>query len=205
MKEIDAPPEPPVVDFANTATAFAHRSDRELRKALRMFRLMNNPWIVKAASWLALWAIRLRLPFAGLAIERTIFAIFCGGKTLRESLITIDKLSAINTFSVLDYGVEAKSSEKDLDKTLDETIRAVRFAAGHPYVPVVSIKLTGIADNGVLIQWQQGHAFDAQEQQRFDRVGQRLETLCSTAQALGVRIFIDAEESWMQNTILSCR
>jgi proline dehydrogenase len=68
-------------------------------------------------------------------------------------------------------------------------------------VPVVSTKITGIADNDLLIKWQTGTPFEEQERLQFGRIVDRLDLLCSTAKKLGVRIFVDAEESWMQNTI----
>ncbi|HLF63610.1 MAG TPA: proline dehydrogenase family protein [Saprospiraceae bacterium] len=190
-----------VVDFSNTEIAFASKSNSELRKTARMFRLMNNPWLVALGSNLALLSTRLRLPLSEKAIERTIFDIFCGGKTLAECQPVIERLYRNNVFTVLDFGAEAKSTNEELDSALQEFLRAVEFAASNASVPVVSTKVTGIADNDLLIKWQSGTPFDEQERLQFGRIVDRLDTLCSTARKLGVRIFIDAEESWMQNTI----
>jgi proline dehydrogenase len=190
-----------IVDFSNTEIAFADKSHKELRKIARMFRLMNNPWLVQLSSSLALWSTRLRLPLSEKAIERTIFDIFCGGKTLSECQPVIERLFRSNVYSVLDYGAEAKSTNEELDNALQEFLRAVEFAASNASVPVVSTKVTGIADNDLLIKWQSDTPLDEQERLQFGRIVDRLDLLCSTARRLGVRIFIDAEESWMQNTI----
>jgi proline dehydrogenase len=191
----------PVVDFGNTEIAFASKSNKELRKTARMFKLMNNPWLVAAASNIALWSTRMRLPLSDKVIERTIFEIFCGGKTLAECQPTIERLYRNNVYTVLDFGAEAKSTSEELDNALQEFLRAVEFAASNASVPVVSTKVTGIADNDLLIKWQSGSPLDEQERLQFGRIVDRLDTLCSTARKLGVRVFIDAEESWMQDTI----
>jgi proline dehydrogenase len=190
-----------VVDFSNTEIAFSSKSNKELKKTARMFRLMNNPWLVSVASNLALWSTRVRLPLSDKAIEETIFDIFCGGKTLPECQPVIERLYRNNVYTVLDYGTEAKTTTEELDNALQEFLRAVEFAASNASVPVVSTKVTGIADNDLLIKWQSGAPFDEQERLQFGRIVDRLDTLCSAARKLGVRIFIDAEESWMQNTI----
>ncbi len=190
-----------IVDFSDTEIAFSDKSHKELRKTARMFKLMNNPWLVQLSSSLALWSTRLRLPLSEKAIERTIFDIFCGGKSLSECQPVIEKLFRSNVFSVLDYGAEAKSTNEELDNALQEFLRAIEFAASNASVPVVSTKITGIADNDLLIKWQSDTPLDEQERLQFGRIVDRLDILCSTARKLGVRIFVDAEESWMQNTI----
>ena len=190
-----------IVDFSNTEIAFSSKSNKELRKTARMFRLMNNPWLVQLASNLALWSTRMRLPFSEKAIENTIFEIFCGGKALPDCQPVIERLYRSNVFTVLDYGAEAKTTNEDLDKALQEFLRTVEFAASNASVPVVSTKITAIADNDLLIKWQSGQPFDEQERLQFGRIVDRLDMLCSTARKLGVRIFIHAEESWIQNTI----
>ncbi len=190
-----------VVDFSNTEIAFSGRSNKELRWISRMFRMMNNPWLVQFASQLALLSTRLRLPFSSKLLERTIFRIFCGGKTLPECQPVIERLYRQNVFTVLDFGAEGKTTNEELDDALDEFLRAVEFAASNPSVPVVSIKTTAIADNDLLIKWQSDVTLDERESLQFERIVDRLEALCSRAKQLGVRIFIDAEESWMQDTI----
>jgi proline dehydrogenase len=200
MNEVPTRPQT-IVDFANTEIAFSSKSNAELRKTARMFRLMNNPWLVQLSSNLALWSTRLRLPFSERAIESTIFDIFCGGKSLHACEPVIERLYRNNVFTVLDYGAEAKSTNEELDKALDEFLNAVEFAASNASVPVVSTKITAIADNDLLIKWQSGTPFDEQERVQFGRIVDRLDRLCSAAREHGVRIFIDAEESWMQDTI----
>ncbi|MDX1478018.1 MAG: proline dehydrogenase family protein [Saprospiraceae bacterium] len=195
-------PEPgTVVDFSNTEIAFLNKSNKELKKTARLFRMMNNQFLVDVTSRLGLWATRFNLPLSGRIIENTIFYLFCGGKSLLECQPVIDKLYKYKTLTVLDYGAEGKTTEEELDGALREILRAVEFAASNASVPVVSTKPTALADNALLIKWQSGTPFNEQERQAFGRVMDRLDTLCGRARELGVKVFVDAEESWMQDTI----
>ena len=189
------------VDFSNTEIAFANKSDRELLKTSRLFKLMNNPGLVKLTSRLGLWAVKWGLPFSNKIVKETIFFQFCGGKSLMESQAAIDRLQRNKTLAVLDYGAEGKSDEADLDRTLDELMHAVRFAASNPNIPIVSTKLTSLATNEILERWQQDKPLSETEQAEFDQFLNRVDTLCKEAFEQGVAVFVDAEESWMQVTI----
>lgn len=166
-----------------------------------MFRLMSNQSLVALGSKLGMLAVKLRLPFAETAIKATIFEQFCGGTNLLDCQNVIDRLYRQDTLTILDYGAEGKSDEEDLDHTLSETIKAIEFAASNDSVPVVSSKITGLADNELLIKLQTGDALSPSEQHTYDQLRQRLEQLGSRAKDLGVGVFIDAEESWMQSAI----
>jgi len=189
------------VDFSDTEIAFSNKSDAELKKTAWLFRMMNNALLVKVGSALGVWAIRWNLPFSKRIVEATIFYQFCGGRSLSESQPTVDKLKQYGTLSVLDYGAEGKSEEKDLDTTLEELMKAVKFAASNTSVPVVSTKVTSLASNKTLRRWQENKSLNDKEQVAFDKVLDRVDTLCRSAHDLGVAVFVDAEETWMQDTI----
>ena len=190
-----------VVDFSDTKIAFSNKSDKELKKTARLFKLMSNPTLVGVGSTLGLWANSMRLPFLDSIVESTIFVQFCGGKTLKASQPAIAKLDRSGILSVLDYGAEGKSSEPDLDRTLEQLLEGVRFAAVNVGVPVVSTKLTSLASNLILAKWQSPEELSADEKATFERVVERVDKLCSEAHELNVAVFVDAEETWMQDTI----
>jgi proline dehydrogenase len=188
-------------DFQDTTTAFAHHSDAELRNMARLFGLMNKSWLVDAAGPLGLWAVKWNLPLARWLTEKTIFHQFVGGKSLLKSLPTIEKLAGLHTLTILDYGVEGKENEEDFNRTLRENLRAIEFAAGNPNIPVVSTKITGLASNALLEKVQSGQDLTAQEEEAFGAVVRRVESIAFTAFEKGVAVFIDAEESWIQDPI----
>ena len=188
-------------DFSNTRIAFADKSDEELKKAAWLFRLMNKPWLVEMGSKLGLAAIRMRLPLADTVVKKTIFEQFCGGTTLLESVPSIQRLFAQKTVTILDYGAEAKDSDEDLNKSMNETIRAIEFAATHDSVPVVSSKISALARNDLLQMIQDNEPHTAETRVEYKTVLKRMDAICNVASRRGVAVFFDAEESWIQDTI----
>ncbi|MEL6660067.1 MAG: proline dehydrogenase family protein [Bacteroidota bacterium] len=189
------------LDFANTEIAFAHKTNDQLRKAAWLFGLMNKHWLVGIGSSLGLTAIRLRLPFVESIVKATIFEQFCGGTTLLESQPAIDQLEKHKTYTILDYGAEAKISEEDFNHTMKETIRAIEFAKHSDAVPVVSTKITGMARFGLLESLQQGIPLTRTTRVEYKSILKRLDSICHVASTQGVGVFFDAEESWIQDSI----
>lgn len=195
-------PEPVgVVDFSNTEIAFLNKSDKQLKWTYLMYRMMNSPFMVKLTSSLALIGIKLHLPFTRKIIEKTIFNLFCGGKNLLDCQQSIDNLYKYKIYTVLDYGVEGKTREEDLDKTMQELLKAIEFAASNASVPIVSTKVSGLAKNEILELWQAGKLNTDKQKALFERIEARIDRVCKAADEYGVGIFIDAEESWIQGAI----
>ena len=191
----------PIVDFANTEIAFAHKSTRELKKTAWLFSLMNKKWLVDLLSNAALITLKLRIPFVQAIIKATIFEQFVGGTTLLESQKTIDQLYSKKVQAILDYGAEGKKTEIDFNNTMNECIRAVEFAGSNESVPVVSTKITGMARFGLLESIQKGEPFNKETRSEYRNILKRIDAICYTAKDRKVAIFFDAEESWIQDTI----
>ncbi len=197
----ESKPNMPTVDFSNTEIAFSHLSDRELKKAAWLFGMMNKPWLVKYGSQLALWAVENGLPFAEMIVKKTVFKQFVGGTTLLDSQPNIEKLAAYNTLTILDYGAEAKETETDFNHTMNENIRAIEFASRSGHIPVVSTKVTGLARFHLLEKVQHRPTLTREELSEYRNVLKRIDAICYHAANKGVAVFIDAEESWIQDTI----
>lgn len=202
MTESTTTSDPLPVDFSNIEIAFDTFSDAELKKQAWLFSMMNRAWLVKMGSPVAMWAIEKGLPFAEWAIKKTIFPQFCGGTTLLDSQPSIERLARSGIVSVLDYGAEAKESEADFNATMNENIRAIEFAArSGGSIPVVVSKITGIARFGLLEKMQSAPQLNRAELSEYRNVLKRLDAICHAAAKHGLGIFIDAEESWIQDAI----
>jgi proline dehydrogenase len=103
--------------------------------------------------------------------------------------------------TVLDYGAEGKAREEDFDRTLEENLRAIRYASTNEGVPVISSKVTALASDEILEKFQSGKPLTESEIEAYNRVQTRIDRLCNAAFENGVAVFIDAEETWMQDTI----
>ncbi len=193
-----------MVDFKNTAIAFERKSSKELKNTAWLFRLMNSNFLVTVGSNLTLVALQMRMPIQGI-IKKTIFKQFCGGATFDECRQTIGELAAYNVATILDYGAEGKENEAAFNITVKESIKSLQFAAKHETVPVVSCKVTGLAEDAVLEAitkaMQEGNAPAAKDKALFDKMLVRLDTICKEAHQNKVALFIDAEESWLQGAI----
>jgi proline dehydrogenase len=189
------------LDFSNTQIAFSNKSDAQLKKTAWLFRMMNNPRLVKIGNVVALKAVALRLPFAETAIKNTIFPQFCGGTTLLNSTPTIDNLGSHNTKSMLDFGVEGKETDEEFNKTMVENIRAIDFASKSKTIPFVVIKITGLTRFDLLAKIQSNAPLTFDEQNEYFNSSKRVDAICHAARDKGICILIDAEESWIQDAI----
>ncbi|MEP6793122.1 MAG: proline dehydrogenase family protein [Saprospiraceae bacterium] len=199
--ETESRPRHKTVDLTDTEIAFAHKSNKELRRMSYLFRLMNKDWIVSTGSSLGLWLHSKGINIFNPILKNTIFKQFCGGTSLPDCQAAIDYLHVNKTLSVLDYGAEGKSTEEDFDRTMEENIKAITFASTHPSVPIISSKITSLASEELLRKFQSEGKLNEQESLDFEKVRNRLNQLCHAAKRNNMAVFIDAEETWIQDTI----
>ncbi len=190
-----------VVNFKDTQIAFEHKSDDELKKSAWLFRMMGKKFLVDMGSSIGLKALNWNLPFVKGIIKNTIFKQFCGGTSLIETQKTINHLYEHNVLTILDYGAEAKSSERDFNHTMSETLKAIDFGSINKSVPVVSTKITGMARFALLEKVQQKKELIPAEQKEWDNAIKRIDVVCHHAYDKKVALFFDAEESWIQDSI----
>src|SRR5438552_11500421 len=188
------------LDFHDTAVAFADKSDSELKEKYRIFNILNSPVLNAIGSRAARFALSLGLPVEGL-IKSTIFEQFCGGETIGECEKTINVLGRSNIGAILDYSVEGKATEADFEATKDEIIRTINRAKDDPKLPFSVFKVTGIAPLGTLERLSAKRKLDAKGQAKCERIHKRVNEICEYAYSVGQPVFIDAEESWIQDAI----
>ncbi|MFN0279701.1 MAG: proline dehydrogenase family protein [Pyrinomonadaceae bacterium] len=188
------------LDFQDTATAFADKSDSQLNEKFRLFKMLNSPFLNALGSTAARFALSLGLPVEGL-IKATIFEQFCGGETIEECERTIRELGNSGIGTILDYSVEGKTTEEDFDNTKDEIIRTIERAKDDPNIPFAVFKVTGIAPLGTLERLSAKKKLDAKSQAKSERIHNRVNDICEYAYSVGQPVFIDAEDSWIQDAI----
>jgi proline dehydrogenase len=188
------------VSFDDTAIAFASKSDAELLKMYTLFATMNQKKLVKTGSTLVQKAISWHLPIKFL-IKPTVFSHFCGGENLLECNEAIQKLAAANIGTILDYSVEGENNENSFDATYKEILATIEKANTSKHIPFSVFKVTGLADGALLKKVQEKVTLTESEEKAFKRAYDRINTICQRAHGYGIRVFIDAEESWFQETI----
>ncbi|MBC5993558.1 proline dehydrogenase family protein [Pontibacter cellulosilyticus] len=188
------------VSFDDTAVAFSSKSDAELYKMYLLFKSMNSNSFVKLGGTLLNTAINLHLP-VNFIIKPTIFNHFCGGETIEESERAIKELSKYNIGTILDYSVEGEGNDKSFDATRDELLRAIEKAHGNKNIPFAVFKITGLIDIKLLEKVQKRQELSVNERAAYERGRDRVNEICKRCYQRDVRVFIDAEESWIQDTI----
>jgi proline dehydrogenase len=201
------------ISFEDTETAFAYKTDKELKKAKFLFASMGTKWLVKLGLKLTPWALKVNLPVKGL-IRQTIFSQFVGGETLQETSAVAGRLGKFHVQVILDYGVEGKEGEENFDKARDVFINAIRYAASQSNIPFMSVKLTGYARFGLLQKLDEASNYNdiiqgnipldklnENEKAEWQRIVNRLEVICETAKNNNIGVLVDAEETWIQDPV----
>ncbi|MCB0735027.1 MAG: proline dehydrogenase family protein [Flavobacteriales bacterium] len=188
------------LSFDNTEIAFQHKTDRDLRKARWLFSMFNYKWMIKWGPSLSVLALKLRIPVKGL-IRSTIFNQFCGGESIAECKETASNLYQSGVGAILDYSVEGADDEAGYDANYHELKRTIETAIGRDEFPFAVFKMTGIARFNLLEKVHRKDELTASEQSEWERVKNRFIGLCEHAATHGVRLFIDAEDSWIQDPI----
>lgn len=207
----------PVISFDNTENAFAYKTDKQLKRANFLFSSMGKEWLVRLGLKVTPWAFKMGLPIKGL-VRSTIFEQFVGGETLEETSLVAKQLSAYGVQVILDYGVEGgESGEVAFDHATDEFIRVINYASTQPNIPYMSIKITALARFGLLEKLDDSvsgnagplmkryvkavESLTADEKAEWQRVHERVQRICRTAAEKNVGVYIDAEETWIQDPV----
>lgn len=188
------------LNFDNTEIAFRSKSKAELNSAYWLFKIMSSNFLTQVGPPVTNLMLNAGLPIQGI-IKKTIFKQFCGGETIAECEKTIAQLGTVKVGTILDYSVEGEEQEHVFDYTCAEIIRTIDRAEGDPRVPITVFKVTGIGRFGLLEKLDAKAELTAEQTAEFEKVKKRCERICRTAYEKNVPIMIDAEETWIQETI----
>lgn len=189
------------MDFNNTQIAFQSKSNSDLNRAYWLFKIIGYPSIVKLGKSLTNFALKTKLPIEGI-IKKTIFKQFCGGTTINDCDLTTKELYKFGIGTILDYSVEGKTSNEDFEKTTNEIIDTILKAKGNESIPFAVFKITGISRFGLLEKANEiSIKLSEEESKELNDVIQRVERICRSGYENNVPVFIDAEESWIQDVI----
>ncbi|MFI5221886.1 MAG: proline dehydrogenase family protein, partial [Bacteroidia bacterium] len=104
--------------------------------------------------------------------------------------------------SILDYSIEGKTKQEEFDETAEEIIRTIHYSKNNrSLIPFCVFKPTGLARLELLAKVEAKEILTAEEKIEFERTKVRFEKVCRTSYENDVRIFIDAEQTWIQGTL----
>ena len=186
--------------FNNIKVAFEDKSDKDLSRAYLLFKTISNPIISKTLTAFVKVAMWLKLPINPI-IRATVYKHFCGGTTITNSQDTIDKLWESHIGTILDFSAEGKENEEDFNRAMNETIASIKKAKTESSIPFSVFKPTGLARFALLEKISSKLKLTKEEEIEKNTFEGRIENICRIASENKVPLFIDAEESWIQNEI----
>lgn len=189
------------LNFDNTKTAFSHLSNNQLKKSYYIFKILNNNFLSKFGKSITMTAFNIGLPIKGI-VKQTIFDAFVGGESIAESEPEIKLLDDRKVGVILDYGAEAKNEESQLDAIADIITNVILQVHDDQRNNMdVCAKVTAFAKNDLLEKVSAKSTLTEQENELWARVIERMDRVCRAAWEHDIKIYIDAEESWMQDAI----
>jgi len=190
------------VSFEDTSVAFSAKSNKNLKNTYWLFAMMNRAWLVSLGTKLLQWAFRWRVPLVKSIVKNTVFQQFCGGESITDSHKTIDLLHEYRIGTILDYSVEGEQNIESFENTTLEIIKTIKEAKLYKdKIPFSVFKVTGIIPTKLLLKKQNKETLSTKEEENWRAAVKRVENICKAAYENQVRLFIDAEESWIQKPI----
>lgn len=190
-----------MISFDNTEIAFRSKNNRDLKRAYWLFKIIASPTVVKFGKWATNTSLKLHLPIEG-AVKKTIFKQFCGGETIQDCNFTMEQLGKFGIGTILDYSVEGKTSAEDFEKTTLEIIATIDRAAKSDYIPFAVFKVTGISRFGLLEKMNNPNStLSDAEKVEMIALTDRVNRICQAGFQANIPVFIDAEETWIQDAI----
>ena len=189
-----------MIDFNNIKNAFSDKSDADLNRAYLLFKSMSNPLLSKLLTGLSQVALKLHLPIKPI-IKATVYKQFCGGETIEQSQATIDQLWKSKIGTILDFSAEGKESINDFNRALAQTLASIEKAAISDSIPFSVFKPTGLCKFTLLEKINNNTPLSADQEIEKQEYEARVNAICQLAHDKNVAVFIDAEESWIQDAI----
>lgn len=187
------------MDFNNTKVAFSSMSDKDLKRSYWLFKIIGWNWLIKIGPLMLKIFMPLWFPIP--IIKATIFKQFCGGESIEDCEETITKLSKYNVKTILDYSVEGIEQEATFDENVNEALAAIKKATNNQDIPFTVFKVTGFGRFELLEKINAKKDLSVKEKEEFERVKNRIDKMCQASYNAKIPVFIDAEETWIQDTI----
>ena len=187
-------------DFDNTEIAFKAYSDHKLYESFLVYKSLGVQPLVDFGTFVINKALSVGLPIKPL-VKHTVFKQFCGGEDTDDCFPIVEHMGSFGVGSILDYSVEALESEDGMDEVAEEICETIEYGSRRPYLPFAVFKITGVIPFALLEKKAAGRNLTDNEQAQWDRGVARYEKICETANHQDLRLLVDAEESWIQDTI----
>ena len=187
-------------DLQNTERAFAHLSNKQLRRMSKLFKLMGSNALITLGGKLAKFSLRLGLPIPYF-FKNLLYHQFCGGENLEECSAVAQQCAQREVLINLHYGIEATDSQESWDHSFNENMKAIAWCAKTKNAISLSVKMTALISLEILQKKQDNRALTSKEERAYKLFKERIDQLTHEAKKAGIALYYDAEESWIQEEI----
>lgn len=189
------------INLENLKTAYRYKNNSDLKLTYLVFKTLQKPNLLKLLKVMANSIVKYHLPFK-LIIKKTIFKLFCAGESIDEAFGLIKTLEKYQVKSVLDYVSEGEKSEVAFESNTRTIVSNIIRIGKECPDNFISVKVTGLEDPEFLTKCN-GRSFPEnwRLKNRFKRLVDRIDLICSTAKEHHVIVYIDAEDRCMQDII----
>ena len=179
---------------------YPHKSTRELRASLFLFRLLSRRFVVRTSLYVWRFLQSIRFPMKYI-ISFTGYEQFCAGQDVTSCASITEKLAQYKVYSVLDYANEHATSAIDYDHNAAVVLETIEAAKNNSAYPFAVVKPSAIGSFKLYQKMGAGHKLTTSEQLIWTAMQQRFEQLANAAAQAAVVLMIDAEESWIQDGV----
>lgn len=186
--------------FDDTKTAFELKSNKDLKKAHFLFKLLGSPTLTSFGTFFFKIPFATEIPFVKPAVRNTIYKQFVGGETTDDCLVVAKNLYKSGVSSIMDYSVEGQTTDEEFDHVKDEILKLIQISKQNPNeIPCVVFKPTGFGRIDIYEKVGHNMPMADHEKESWENIKKRYLEVCQNAFDNGVPIMADAEDSWMQD------
>jgi len=186
--------------FDNTLKAYKLKSNKDLYRAFLIFKIISSNIVVSFASRFLLVMLKLKIPVHGI-LKNTIFKQFCAGLKKKDSMLVVEKLNKSNIKSYMHFAVEGYKSEADIEINLNNILETISFSKKSEALPFTVFKATSLGAFSLFEKKNSKILLNPKDSKTWSLTLNRIQKCCLYAKKINVRILIDAEESWVQDSI----
>lgn len=190
-----------MIFFNDIEIVFWYKLNKVLKKVYFLFNIFVYLGLVKVGKGLINFGFFFYLLINGI-ICVMIFEQFCGGEIIEECFCIVQEMWKNYVGIIFDYFVEGKILEEDFEKIICEIIVMIIKGKGNFVILFVVFKVIGIMCFGLLEKVNfENVVLNEKEQQELMDFWECVYCICQVVYDVDVLLFIDVEESWIQDII----
>lgn len=182
------------LNFNNTEIAFQYKSNKALNNTFFVFRLIQNPLLVKVLTQITYAILKLHLPLKWV-LKNTVYKVFCAGANRAEAAATMQHLAKYKVQTVMDYVAEGDNDPSSFEKNYQTILANIQFLAQHADKAVLAVKLSGLEDVSFLKKFKKlNDAQTLEDQNRLNALLEKMDCISNQVKSKGLIVYYDAEE-----------